>query len=174
MSDSLTNGRKFRTFNLIEDFNREVLAVEADTSLPAKRVIRVLDRVIWERGKPDAIRVDNGPEFISNALAEFCEKHSIELQFIQPGKPMQNGYIERFNRTYREDVLDAYLFSSLKQVRELSEEWKQDYNAFHPHQSLQGYSPIGFRQAVESGKLALHKATQSLPHITAGSNNDKN
>jgi putative transposase len=169
MSDALTDGRKFRTFNLIDDFNREVLAVEADTSLPAKRVVRVLERVIGERGKPVAIRVDNGPEFISNTMEEFCKKQHIQLQFIKPGKPMQNGYVERFNRTYREDVLDAYLFDNLREVRELSEKWMQDYNANHPHQSLGGMSPIGYRHAVESGKLSTRKSTAEFTTFNSGS-----
>lgn len=172
MSDALTDGRKFRTFNLIDDFNREVLAIEADTSLPAKRVVRVLERVIFERGKPKSIRVDNGPEFISHTLEQFCKSNDITLQFIKPGKPMQNGYVERFNRTYREDILDAYLFKSIKEVNELNEVWIKDYNHLHPHKSLQGYSPIGYRHAVESGKLPRPKSVQSLPHTTAGSNDN--
>lgn len=172
MSDALTDGRKFRTFNLIDDFNREVLAVEADTSLPAKRVVRVLERVIWERGKPQSIRVDNGPEFISNTLDTFCKENSIQLQFIKPGKPMQNGYVERFNRTYREDVLDAYLFHNLRQVRELSEEWMNDYNAFHPHQSLGGLSPLGYRHAVEGGKLCPAQSQPEFPTFNSGFNNN--
>ena len=167
MSDALTDGRKFRTFNLIDDFNREVLAVEADTSLPAKRVVRVLERVIWEKGKPESIRVDNGPEFISSTLDNFCKEQGIDLQFIKPGKPIQNGYVERFNRTYREDILDAYLFRNLDQVNQLSQEWMKDYNAFHPHQSLNGYSPIGYRRAVESGKLPTPQAAQNLPDSTS-------
>lgn len=172
MSDALTDGRKFRTFNLIDDFNREVLAVEADTSLPAKRVVRVLERVIWERGKPHSIRVDNGPEFISNTLETFCKENNIQLQFIKPGKPMQNGYVERFNRTYREDVLDAYLFNDLRQVRELSEEWMNDYNSFHPHQSLNGLSPLGYRHAVESGKLSPAQTPPEFTTFNSGFNNN--
>lgn len=172
MSDALTDGRKFRTFNLIDDFNREVLALEADTSLPARRVVKVLERVIWEKGKPESIRVDNGPEFISSLLETFCKDKGIKLQFIKPGKPMQNGYVERFNRTYREDILDAYLFSDLKQVRELNEEWINDYNHFHPHQSLNGYSPIGYRQAVESGKLPTRKCSPEFTTCNSGSNNN--
>ena len=172
MSDALTDGRKFRTFNLIDDFNREVLAMEADTSLPAKRVVRVLERVIWEKGKPQSIRVDNGPEFISNTLETFCNEQQIQLQFIKPGKPMQNGYVERLNRTYREDILDAYLFRNLKQVRELSNEWMKDYNAFHPHKSLHRLSPIAYRHAVESGKLALHKCSAEFTTCNSSSNNN--
>lgn len=174
MSDALTDGRKFRTFNLIDDFNREVLAVEADTSLPAKRVVRILERVIWERGKPESIRVDNGPEFISNTLETFCKQQAIELQFIKPGKPMQNGYVERFNRTYREDILDAYLFNNLKQVKQLSDDWVKDYNSFHPHQSLKGYSPIGYRHAIESGKLPTHKTAAEFTTFNSSSNNNSN
>lgn len=172
MSDALTDGRKFRTFNLIDDFNREVLAIEADTSLPAKRVVRVLERVIWERGKPESIRVDNGPEFISHTLAAFCQEQEIQLQFIAPGKPMQNGYIERLNRTFREDVLDAYLFQSIGEVRKLSEAWREDYNHFHPHQSLQGQSPIGYRHAVESGKLPARVCPPEFTTCNSGSNNN--
>ncbi|MBC8336880.1 MAG: transposase family protein, partial [Anaerolineales bacterium] len=110
MSDSLENGRKFRTLNIIDDFNREVLWIEADTSLPAERVIRALDMLAVWHGYPQQIRVDNGPEFISHKLAEWAEQYQVVLDFIEPGKPSQNAYIERFNRTYREDVLDAYLF----------------------------------------------------------------
>ncbi len=172
MSDALTDGRKFRTFNLIDDFNREVLAVEADTSLPARRVVRVLERVIWERGKPSFIRVDNGPEFISHTLETFCKEQGIKLLFIKPGKPMQNGFVERLNRTFREDVLDAYLFHNLKQVRVQSEEWRCDYNAYHPHQSLQGLSPIGYSQAVESGKLRPAKAPQEFTTCNSSFNNN--
>ena len=172
MSDALTDGRKFRTFNLIDDFNREVLAVEADTSLPATRVVRVLERVIWERGKPESIRVDNGPEFISNTLETFCKGQQINLQFIKPGKPMQNGYVERLNRTYREDILDAYLFNNLIQVRALSDEWVKDYNAFHPHKSLNHLSPIGYRHAVESGKLPAPKSSAEFTTFNSGSNNN--
>jgi len=172
MSDALTDGRKFRTFNLIDDFNREVLAVEADTSLPAKRVVRVLERVIWERGKPSFIRVDNGPEFISSTLGAFCKDQGIILQFIKPGKPMQNGFVERLNRTYREDVLDAYLFNNLKQVKAITEEWQADYNAYHPHKSLHGLSPIGYRHAVESGKLPSPQSSPEFTTFNCGSNNN--
>jgi putative transposase len=174
MSDALTDGRKFRTLNIIDDFNREVLALEADTSLPAKRVVRVLERVIAERGKPQGIRVDNGPEFISSTLERFCNQQNIALQFIKPGKPMQNGYVERFNRTYREDVLDAYLFDRLSQVREQSEEWMEDYNHFHPHSSLGGKSPVGYRKLLNCGKLPAHKPSQSLPQSNSDYNSSSN
>jgi len=141
MSDSLTCGRRFRTLNIIDDHNREALNIEIDTSLPTRRVIRSLRQVIEERGKPDRIRVDNGPEYTSKELVEWCSKMGIELLFIQPGRPMQNGYIERFNGTYRRDILDAYMFNDLDEVRELTWKWMEEYNNYRPHDSLKGLSP---------------------------------
>lgn len=126
----------------MDDFNREALAIEVDTSLPAERVVRVLDQVTDWRGRPGRIRVDNGPEFISSALGLWCEEKGIKLQFIQPGKPTQNAYIERFNGSFRRDVLDAYLFEDIQQVRTLAEEWMQDYNHNRPHDALEGRSPM--------------------------------
>jgi len=145
MSDALRSGRKIRTFNLIDDFNREALAVEIDTSLPAERVIRVLNQVICWRGKPKRIRLDNGPEFISTKLALWCEENDIELRFIQPGKPTQNAYIERFNGSFRKDVLDAYLFENIHQMKSIAEEWMEDYNYERPHDALGGRSPADMR-----------------------------
>ena len=136
MSDSLQCGRRFRTFNLVDDFNREALAIEIDLNLPAPRVIRVLERAIAWRGYPGKLRMDNGPEFISTALAEWAEEHTVELEFIKPGKPTQNSYVERFNRTYREEVLNMYLFRTLNEVRELTENWIREYNEERPHDSL--------------------------------------
>lgn len=122
MSDSLVGSRKFRTFNVIDDCTREVLAIEIDTSLTSKRVIRTLNRIIEQRGVPKTIRTDNGPEFTSNDFELWCKEMGIQLQFIQPGKPMQNGYVERFNRLYREAILDAYLFFDIDEVRQLTSE----------------------------------------------------
>ncbi len=150
MNDSLMSGRRFRTLNLIDDYNREALAIEVDTALPAERVIRVLEETVEFRGKPHQIRVDNGPEFISSKLVQWCQQREIRLLYIQPGKPMQNGYIERFNGSYRKDVLDAYLFEDLHQVRALTELWMQDYNHSRPHDSLGGRSPAGFAQEAEA------------------------
>lgn len=144
MSDSLTSGRPFRTFNVIDDFNREALWIEVDTSLPAQRVIRVFEMIAAWRGYPDKIRADNGPEFISKTLAQWAEKHHVLLDFIEPGKPAQNAYIERFNRTYREEVLDLYLFHSLAQVRDITDEWMHEYNAIRPHDSLGGLPPYQY------------------------------
>jgi putative transposase len=146
MHDALSNGRKFRTLNVIDDYNREVLAIGAHLSIGAKLVTDVLSDVIRERGKPQIIRVDNGPEFISSTLGDWCCQRDIKLQFIQPGKPTQNGYVERFNRTYRREILDAYLFDSLDQVRILTEEWIEEYNNQRPHESLGGIPPAVYRK----------------------------
>ncbi len=146
MSDALMNGRKFRTLNVIDDFNREALIVEPYFSITSVRVIRILERLILDTGKPLAIRVDNGPEFISAALHEWCLDKCIKLQFTQPGKPMQNGYIERFNRSFRQDVLDANLFQDISHVRILSDDFMQDYNFDRPHESLGNLSPINYKR----------------------------
>jgi len=144
MSDSLSGGRTFRTLNIIDDFNREALWIEVDFSIPALRVIRVLNMLVSWKGLPKQIRMDNGPELISKALAEWAKLHEVELAFIEPGKPAQNAYIERFNRTYREDVLDAYLFSTLQEVRDITDEWIEEYNAIRPHEALEGLPPYQF------------------------------
>jgi len=148
MSDALWYGQRFRTFNLVDDFNREVIAIEIDLSLPAKRIIRVLDRVASERGYPAKLRVDNGPELTSVHLADWAQTHGVELEFIQPGKPMQNGFIERFNRTYREEVLDMYVFNSIREVRGITEDWLPDYNELRPHESLGNLTPKEFATAA--------------------------
>lgn len=140
MCDSLVDGRRFRLLNIIDDYNRESLAIEIDTSLPALRVIRTLNQLIETRSKPKTIRVDNGPEFVSDRLQQWCDDHGITLQFIQPGKPMQNGYVERNNGSLRKELLDAYLFYSLQEVREMAREWQRDYNCERPHESL-GFVP---------------------------------
>lgn len=154
MLDRLTDGRKFRLLNIIDDFNRESLAIEVDTSLPSLRVIRVLDRLVTQRGKPANIRCDNGPEFISHKLEQWCNSKKITIQFIQPGKPTQNAYIERKNGSLRRELLNAYLFNSLAEVRCLSEEWRTDYNEERPHKSLGYLSPL--RYADQYCKSSLH------------------
>jgi putative transposase len=145
MSDSMVGNRKFRTLNIMDDCSREVLAIEVDTLLSSKRVIRTLDRIIEQRGKPVAIRSDNGPEFTSKDLEIWSIDNGITLQFIQPGKPMQNGFIERFNRLYREAILDAYLFFDLNEVRLMTEEWIEEYNNHRPHESLNNQTPTEWK-----------------------------
>jgi putative transposase len=140
MSDALMQGRSFRSFNVIDDYNREALHITLDTSITSTRVIRELEQLVQWRGRPEQIRVDNGPEFVAQAMSKWCEDHNIDLVYIQKGKPCQNAYVERFNRTYREEVLDAYAFESLKQAREITLAWMWMYNNERPHSAL-GYLP---------------------------------
>jgi putative transposase len=146
MSDSLWDGRKIRLLNVIDDYNREVLTIETDTSLPTARVIRVLERIGGYRGYPKMIRVDNGPEFISAKLDIWCKTKEITLVFIQPGEPTQNAYIERFNGTFRRDVLNAYVFKSIQEIDEVTNDWIIDYNYNRPHESLQNKTPMEYKQ----------------------------
>ena len=129
---------------------REALAIEVDTSLPAARVVRVLDQVKSWRGTPEAIRCDNGPELLSETFRAWCEENDIEIRYIQPGKPNQNAFIERFNRTFRSEVLSAYLFEDLDQVRQIAWEWMIEYNEERPHDALGKIPPSAFREKVEA------------------------
>ena len=124
MSDSLMSGGKVRVLNVLEDYNREYLGYDVARSLPAERVTRTLDDLIDFYGKPRRIRIDNGPEYRSHTLALWAQKHKIKLQFIEPGKPTQNSYIERFNHTYRTEVLNAFLFESIQQMWDETEKFK--------------------------------------------------
>ena len=148
MSDALVSGRKLRILKVVDDCTRESLAVWCDYSIPGEKVTDILEQVIRERGKPQQIRVDNGPEFTGKVFTSWCSQQSITIKYIQPGKPMQNAYIERLNRTYREDVLDAYLFETLEEVRILSDEWQYKYNYVIPHDSLKGKTPVMERKSL--------------------------
>ena len=152
MQDSLTDGTKFRTLNVIDDFNREALNIVIDTSISSKRMTRELDKIIQWRGKPKKIRVDNGPEFTSFHFVQWAKEKEIQIQYIQPGKPVQNSFIERFNRSYRQEILSAFLFERIPQVRELTEEWISIYNRQRPHDSLNGLTPERF--LLKYGKLS--------------------
>lgn len=167
MADSLVDGRRFRLFNVIDDFNRESLAIEIDTSLPARRVIRVLERLVAEKGHPSHIRCDNGPEFISHLLEQWCKEREITLQFIQPGRPMQNAYIERKNGSLRRELLNAYLFFSLAEVRAMSEEWRIDYNTERPHKSLGYLSPLRYAELKTREAALSTPASENPSHIEA-------
>jgi putative transposase len=147
VSDALWSGRRFRTFNVMDDFNREALRIEIDTNLPARRIVRALDELIELRGTPVALRMDNGPELISDELKKWARRHGIERRFIQPGRPMQNGFVERFNRTYREEVLDCYVFETLGEVRQMTAEWITRYNEIRRHESLGNLSPRQYLMA---------------------------
>ena len=154
MEDRLENGRKFRTLNILDDFNREALAIEVDYSFPSLKVIDRVKRVIEWRGKPEEIRSDNGTEFIAKVFGDFCSTSEINHIRIQKGKPMQNGFIERFNRTYREDVLDMHIFENVNQVKEKTDEFMMDYNNYHPHDSLSDLSPVQFLKTKYQKKMS--------------------
>lgn len=141
MRDQLADGRVIRLFNVIDDYNREALAIDVDFSLPALRVIRSLEQVIEWRGKPAAIRCDNGPEYISGELQRWAAQHDIRINYIQPGKPQQNAYVERFNRTVRYDWLTQYAFDSLAEVQEFATQWMWIYNHERPNMALGGITP---------------------------------
>lgn len=157
MSDALMHGQRFRTLNVLDDFSREVLAVKVDTNLLAARVIRVLDRVAAWRGYPSKMRMDNGPEFVSAQLAGWAEQHGVDLEFIQPGKPTQNSYVERFNRTFRDEILNFYVFSRLSDARHIVDTWMQEYNEQRPHETLGNLTPEEFAlKHAKDSSLALH------------------
>lgn len=151
MSDALINGRRFRSANVIDDFNREGLGIQVNFCLPSWRVTRWLDMIAYWRGYPKNIRVDNAPENISQYFQSWAESKGITLLYIQPGKPAQNGYIERFNRSYREAVLDMYLFKTISQVQQLTDEWLRHDNEERPHESLNNFAP---RQLLMAGKVS--------------------
>lgn len=150
MNDSLWDGRHFRLLNIMDDYNREILCIEPDTSLPAQRVIRALERLKENRGLPQMIRVDNGPEFISCKLDIWCKENKIQLVFIQPGKPTQNAFVERCNGNIRRELLNAYVFKTLDEVREMTEEWRIDYNQNRPHKALNYLTPHAVLNAQNS------------------------
>lgn len=146
MSDALYCGRRFRTFNIVDDFNREAVHIEIDTSITSDRLVRVFSRIAQERGLPRVLRCDNGPEFLGEAFTAWAKAAGMSIQYIQPGKPNQNAFVERFNRTYREEVLDQHLFTSLDEVREATYWWMIEYNEERPHDSLGDLTPLEARQ----------------------------
>ena len=160
MSDVLSYGRKIRVLNIIDDYNREALVVEPAFSYPSEQVIRVLREITFLRGKPKEIRVDNGPEFTSKIFMNWCSLHDIKIKYTQPGKPVQNAYIERFNRLFREDILDAYIFDNIHQVRELASEWMNDYNTNHPHTSLGRKSPYDYLKSLSQESFPVKESNK--------------
>ena len=155
MSDPLYGGRRFRTLNILEEGVREGLAIAIDTSLPAERVIRVLEHVVSWRGQPQAIRLDHGPEFLAERFITWCAERAMELRYIQPGKPDQHAVIERYNRTYRTEVLNASVFESLEQVRAITAEWLQRDNEERPHDALAGLPPATYQANLEARNSPL-------------------
>ena len=136
MADALDARRRFRALTILDEGNREGLAIDIGRSIPARRVIRVLEELIALHGRPGALRLDNGPELTAQVFVDWCDERRIALHYIQPGKPDQNAFIERFNRSYRTEVLDAYLFESLAEVRAVTDRWLVTYNQERPHDSL--------------------------------------
>lgn len=154
--DVLENKRRFRAFTIIDDYNREALHIEVDFSLPASRVVYVLNHLIKRRQKPERIRMDNGSEFVANLTRTWSAMYGIEFKYIQPGKPTQNAYIERFNGTYRRGVLNKYIFEDIHQVRQVTEEWIHDYNNFKPHDALGNLPPrVYAKQNHQEGTLLV-------------------
>lgn len=171
--DNLARGRKFRTLNLMDGFTRESPRIEVDTSLPGLRVVRVLEQVARERGYPEAIQVDNGPEFISRVVDQWAFLHGVELHFIEPGKPTQNAHIESFNGKFRDECLNENWFLSLQEARMKIEAWRRDYNQARPHSALGYQTPqefaaqAGARGASPPTPLALlNKELIPTPELT--------
>jgi putative transposase len=175
VTDALASGRRFRTLNITDDFSREAPAIEVDTSLGGVRVARVLDRLKVERGLPPQIRSDNGPEFISKAVEQWAYKNGVEWCFIEPGKPIENAYIESFNAHFRDECLNENWFTDLGDARQKIEAWRQDYNRQRPHSALGYRTPEEFVRTttLSRGKdgdtTALESASRfPLSHNSGG------
>jgi putative transposase len=146
--DTLGDGRVFRCFTLVDDCTRECPAIEVDFSLPGERVVRVLDRVAAVRGYPRAIVCDYGPEFVSAALDEWAHRHQVVLDFIDPGKPVQNAFIESFNGTFRDECLNESWFVSLADAQRTIVAWRIDYECERPHSRLKDLTPREFARTL--------------------------
>jgi putative transposase len=173
VADGLIDGRKLRTLNIVDDFTRECLAIEVDTSLPGARVVAVLDRLAELRGLPASITVDHGPEFESQALDAWAYKTGVRLAFIRPGKPVDNAYVESFNGRFRDEYLNEHWFMSMSHARSTIEAWRVEYNTERPHSSLEDLTPEEFRDAHASRHSAdrvrknLEKAVSLTPDSTS-------
>jgi len=159
MSDGLWNGRKFKALTILDIFTKECLAIEVDTSINGNRVTRVLDWLILARGRPEVITTDNGPEFAGIALDRWAYNNNVRLDFIKPGKPVQNAFIESFNGRLRHECLNQHYFATLEEAKKIIEDWRLEYNTFRPHGSLKGLTPEEFRNAWED------KKQQNAPEI---------
>lgn len=164
MRDALSEGRVFRTLNIIDDGSRECLAAEVDSFLPAERVVRVLDRLAFERPLPAEIDVDNGPEFTSHDLDTRAAKTGVKLRFIRPGKPVENCFVESFNGTMRRECLDAHWFEDLGHARRVIESWRADYNYDRPHSSLGNLTPAEFAALREPTAPSDRQTPKSSIH----------
>jgi putative transposase len=156
MSDTLLSGRRFRVFNVLDDFSRQALHIEIDTSITSLRLVRIFERLRAEHGLPQVLRTDNGPEFLGESFTSWARSAGMAIQYIQPGKPNQNAFIERFNRTYRNELLDQHLFTSFEHVREATYWWMIEYNEARPHDALGDLTPLEARQqAARNSSLKL-------------------
>lgn len=153
IQDVVASGRKFRTLSVVDTYSRECLTVEADTSLPGYRAVRVLDRLGETKGLPESIRVDNGPEFISKVLDEWAYRRGVKLDFIRPGKPVENAYVESFHSRFRDECLNEHYFLDLQEAREIIEAWRLEYNGFRPHSALNYQTPKEFLKQYEKQNL---------------------
>ena len=144
VSDSIVNGRRFRALAIVDDYSRECPAIEVDTSLGGARVVSVLERLSQTRGLPDVITLDNGPEFAGRHLDEWAFRNSVKLNFIRPGKPIENAFAESFNGRLRDECLNTNWFINLKHAREIIEDWRKDYNEVRPHSSLNHRTPLEY------------------------------
>ncbi len=157
VQDKLWSGRRFRALTIVDIFSKACPWIEVDTSIGGDRVTRVLDQVAEERGLPESITVDNGPEFAGKALDAWAYKNNVKLDFIRPGKPVENAYIESFNGRFRDECLNEHYFLDLKEARETIEEWRLDYHSFRPHSSLGGLTPEEFTNQYTQ-KVSLQTA----------------
>jgi len=164
MRDALWNGRPFRTFNVLDDGSREALRIEVDFSLPASRVVRVLDELLEERGCPEEIVIDNGPEFASKELDAWAARNGVKLRFIRPGRPVENCFVESFNGTFRKDCLDANWFEDLEHARRVIESWRLDYNHDRPHSGVGDLAPAEFAALREPPAPSGPQTPRSTRH----------
>jgi putative transposase len=148
IEDRLMSGRKIKAYTLIDEFTKESLAIEIDTSLGGQRVVRILEQVALMRGYPQSIRSDNGPQFTCKALFSWTDGNSVTHMFIDPGKPTQNPFIESFHDKFRNEFFSEHWFATLKEARDKSIEWRQTYNEFRPHSTLNGLTPCEFARRL--------------------------
>jgi len=165
IQDSLWSGRKFRTLSIVDTYTRECMTVESDTSLPGFRAVRILERLADLKGLPDSIRVDNGPEFISKALDEWAYRNGVKLDFIRPGKPVENAYVESFHGRFRDECLNENYFSDMQEAKNKIEEWRIEYNTFRPHSSLDYKTPEEFLRQCEQENLNKNAPGLSLQMV---------
>ena len=179
MTETLYDGRRVRLLTVIDEGNREGLEIAMGVSLPSRRVVRVLNELVALHGRPSAVRTDNGPEFIAQPFVDWCAEHGVATHYIQPGKPDQNAYIERFNRSYRTEVLNAHLFESITELKALTNAWLRIYNSERPHDSLGPVPPLTFSAeaiikrsvSIRTVSLTGKLTSVDVPRMSSGDSN---